>query len=314
MSADPLFKLFAGTFAVLVVASLAAWLLKHYIAHDLPQKTIDEFIARVRWWWAMTIVLGIAFAFGKVGVVLLAGLVSFLMLREFVSLAYTRRADHWALAAVFFVFLPLQYVLVGLEAYGLYAILIPVYAFLTLPIFAAISADTTRFFERTAKLQASLMICVYCVSYVPALLTLDIPGFDGGGLLLVAWLVLTVQSSDVLQYLWGELAGGRTLLAPSLSSERTIEGVVGGIGSAVVVGALLFWLTPFTLPQAALIALVVCLMGLFGGLVMSAIKRDRGVKEWGTAFEGQRGFLEHLDSVIFAAPVYFHILRYWWGS
>jgi phosphatidate cytidylyltransferase len=308
-----LLTLFGGTFAVLVVASLASWLLKRYVARDEARVAIDSFIERVQWWWVMVIVLGLAFTLGKAGVVTLFGFVSFLALREFVSLTYTRRSDHWALAAVFFFFLPLQYVLVGLEWYGLYAILIPVYAFLTLPIFAAISADTTRFFERVAKLFAALMICVYCMSCVPALMTLRIPGFEGGNLLLIAWLVLTVQSSDVLQYVWGELSG-RTPLAGALSSTKTVEGVVGGVFSATIVGTALAWLTPFSLVQAAGMALVVNLMGLFGSLVLSAIKRDRGVKEWGTSFEGRRGMLERLDSVIFAAPVYYHLLRYGWQA
>jgi phosphatidate cytidylyltransferase len=308
-----LLNLFAGTFAVLVVASLAGWALRRYVAHGEPHAAIDSFRERVGWWWVMVVVLGLAFVFGKVGVVVLFWFVSFLALREFVSLTYTRRGDHWALAAVFFFFLPAQYVLVARGWYGLWAVFIPVYAFLTLPIFAAMSADTTRFFERTAKLYSALMICVYCMSCVPALMTLRIPGFEGGNLLLIAWLVLTVQSSDVLQYLWGELQG-RTPLAPALTSTKTVEGVVGGIFAATIVGTALAWLTPFTLVQAAGMALAVNLMGLFGSLVLSAIKRDRGVMEWGTSFEGRRGMLERLDSVIFAAPVYYHLIRWGWQA
>jgi phosphatidate cytidylyltransferase len=155
------------------------------------------------------------------------------------------------------------------------------------------------------------MVCVYCISHVPALMTLRIPGFAGGNILLIAWLVLVVQGSDVLQYVWGKLAGRRKI-APELSPNKTVEGFVGGVASATLVGSLLAWLTPFNAWQAALIALVVCLMGFFGGLVMSAMKRDRGVKDWGTLIEGHGGMLDRLDSVIFAAPVYFHIVRYWW--
>lgn len=303
--------LFAGVFAVLVLASIVGAVLKRRVASGVPNATIDNLNARIRAWWWMVILLSIAFAFGKVGIVVLFAFISFLCLREFVSLTYTRRGDHWALALAFFVFLPLQFVLVGIGWYGLYAILIPVYAFLTLPIFAALSSDTTRFFERASKVQAALMICVYCVSYVPAIVTLRIPGFEGGNLLLIAWLVLVVQSSDVLQYVWGKLFGRRRI-APALSPSKTVEGALGGIASASVLGALLAWLTPFTVLQAAGIALLVNLMGFFGGLVMSAIKRDRGVKDWGTILEGHGGMLDRLDSVIFAAPVFFHVVRYWW--
>ena len=306
-----LLKLFAGVFGLLVFASIAGALLRHRLAGTGPNATIDNLNARIKAWWWMVILLGIAFAFGKGGVVVLFAFVSFLCLREFVSLTYTRRGDHWALALVFFFFLPLQFILVGAEWYGLYSILIPVYAFLTLPIFAALSADTTRFFERASKLQAALMICVYCISYVPALMTLRIPGYEGGNLLLIAWLVLVVQSSDVLQYVWGKLFG-RHSIAPALSPAKTVEGALGGIASATLLGAMLAWLTPFTVLQAAGIGTVVTLLGLFGGLVMSAIKRDRGVKDWGTILEGHGGMLDRLDSVIFAAPVYFHIVRYGW--
>jgi phosphatidate cytidylyltransferase len=306
-----LLKLFAGVFGLLVFASVSAAVLKHRLAADGPNATLDNLSARIKAWWWMVILLGIAFAFGKGGVVVLFAFVSFLCLREFVSLTYTRRGDHWALALVFFLFLPLQFILVGGEWYGLYSILIPVYAFLTLPIFAALSSDTTRFFERASKLQAALMICVYCISYVPALMTLRIPGFEGGNLLLIAWLVLVVQSSDVLQYVWGKLFG-RHSIAPALSPSKTVEGSLGGIGSATLLGAMLAWLTPFTVLQAAGMGALVTLLGLFGGLVMSAIKRDRGVKDWGTILEGHGGMLDRLDSVIFAAPVYFHVLRYAW--
>lgn len=306
-----LLKLFAGVFGVLLFASLVGAVLARRVAAGTRSAPVDNLNARIKAWWWMSILLGIAFMLGKAGVVALFGLVAFLCLREFVTLTCTRRSDHWPLALAFFFFLPLQFVLVGAEWYGLYAILIPVYAFLTLPIFAALSSDTMRFLERTAEVQAALMICVYCIAYVPALMTLRIPGFEGGNLLLIAWLVLVVQSSDVLQYVWGKLLGKRRV-APALSPSKTLEGAIGGIASAALLGVSLAWLTPFTPLQAAGIALVVTLMGFLGGLVMSAIKRDRGVKDWGTIIEGHGGMLDRLDSVIFAAPVYFHIVRYFW--
>jgi phosphatidate cytidylyltransferase len=306
-----LITFFAGIFGVLLFASVVGAVLRARVPAGTTNPTVDNLNARIKAWWWMVILLGVAFAFGKAGVVVLFAFVSFFALREFVSLTYTRRGDHWALALVFFAFLPLQYVLVGIEWYGLYSILIPVYAFLMLPIFAALSEDTTRFFERTAKVQAALMICVYCISYVPALMTLRLPGFEGGNILLIAWLVFVVQSSDVLQYVWGKLAGKRKV-APALSPSKTVEGLVGGVATATVLGAMLAWLTPFSVIQAAAIAFVVNAMGFLGGLVMSAIKRDRGVKDWGTIIEGHGGMLDRLDSVIFAAPIYFHIVRYWW--
>jgi phosphatidate cytidylyltransferase len=156
------------------------------------------------------------------------------------------------------------------------------------------------------------MICVFCVSHIPALLTLDIPGFAGKQLLLVAFLVIVVQGSDVLQYVFGKLFG-RHKVAPSVSPSKTWEGLLGGVAAATGLGAALSWITPFSTLQAAGFAFVACLMGFVGGLVFSAIKRDRGVKDWGRMIEGHGGMLDRLDSVIFAAPIFFHLTRFWFG-
>ena len=303
--------LFAGVFGVLLLASSIGALLKWRVAHGQPHTVIDNLNARVNAWWVMIGVIGLSFACGKGGVMVLFYLISFYALREFMSLAYTRRGDHAAIAVAFYIALPVQYFLIWIEWYGLYSIFIPVYAFLILPILAAVGGDTKRFLERTSKVQWGLMISVFCISHVPALLTLNIPGFEDRNLLLIAFLVIVVQGSDVLQYVWGKLLGKRKV-APELSPSKTWEGLLGGVASATALGALLSWATPFTPWQAALMSLTICVMGLFGGLVMSAIKRDRGVKDWGTMIEGHGGMLDRLDSVIFAAPIYFHALRYWW--
>ena len=186
--------------------------------------------------------------------IVLFAFASFTALREFVTLLPTRRADHLALVLAFFVVLPVQYYLIWIEWYGLYSIFIPVYAFLLLPIIAALCGDTTAFMPRVAALQWALMICVFCVSHVPALLTLNIPGYEGRQLLLIAFLVLVVQSSDVLQYVWGKVVG-RNKIAPLLSPSKTVEGFVGGVASASLIGAALWWITPFSVLQAGAMAL-----------------------------------------------------------
>ena len=160
-------------------------------------------------------------------------------------------------------------------------------------------------------LHLALMLCLYALSHVPALLYLQIEGYQGRSMLLIAWLIFVVQLSDVLQYVWGKLLG-RHLIAPALSPSKTWEGFVGGVASATLVGAALWWLTPFSPLQAAGMALVTTLMGFCGGLVMSAIKRDRGVKDWGGLIAGHGGVLDRIDSLIFAAPVFFHLTRFFW--
>ncbi len=304
--------LFGGVLCVLLLASLVTALLRWRVAGGAPHAVIDNLAARVSAWWWMVAILGIAFAMGRTAIIVLFCLLSFYALREFITITATRRGDHRAMVAAFFVFLPCQYLLVYTGWYGLFSIFIPVYAFLILPILSALSSETTRFLERCAGVQWAVMICVFCISHVPALLTLPIPDYEDRNLLLIAFLVIVVQGSDVLQYVWGKLLGKRKI-APLLSPSKTVEGFIGGVASATALGASLWWITPYGSPlKAGAIALVIALMGFLGGLVMSAIKRDRGIKDWGHMIEGHGGMLDRLDSVVFAAPVFFHLTRYWW--
>jgi phosphatidate cytidylyltransferase len=153
------------------------------------------------------------------------------------------------------------------------------------------------------------MVGVYCISHAPGLLLLSIPGYEGREHLLIVFLVTVVQASDVLQYLWGK-ALGRTPLLPALSPSKTVEGLVGGVLSAAALGGLLSWLTPFPVPEAIGLALVCALAGACGGAVMSAIKRDAGVKDYGSLIIGHGGLLDRVDSVAFAAPLFFHLVRW----
>jgi phosphatidate cytidylyltransferase len=288
------YLILAGLGGVLIVASVIGFFL-----HD------DNLNARIRGWWIMVILLSGAALAGTNMVIALFGLLSFGALREFITFTPTRRADHAALFASFFVVLPVQYGLIWIGWYGLYSIFIPVYAFLMLPALAVVSADAKNFLARTAETQWGLMVSVYCISYVPALLMLRVPR----SVLLMAFFVIVVQSSDVLQYVFGKLFG-RHKIAPEVSPHKTVEGFLGGIAGATLIGAQLYWITPFSRGQAAAMALVIALMGFLGGLVLSAIKRDRGIKDWGHLIEGHGGILDRLDSVCFSAPVFFHLTRY----
>ena len=250
-----------------------------------------------------------SFETGRVGSIVLFALISFLALREFITLTPTNRADHSALVWSFFVVTPVQYFLVGIEWYGFFSIMIPVYAFLLLATRVVLAGDTERFLERTASINWGLMACVYCVSYAPALLLLDVEGYDAGSGKLLLFLVLVVQASDVLQYIWGKLFGRRPI-APSVSPNKTWEGFAGGVACAVLLGTGLWWATPFNPWQAAAMALLIALMGFAGGLVMSAVKRDRGVKDYGAVIPGHGGVLDRIDSLLFAAPIFFHVTRF----
>ena len=307
-----IWQLFGGLIITLIIASSIGYGLKFKVGFSTPHAVIDNLTARINAWWVMILIIFAAAALGFYGVIGLFFVISFMALREFLSLLYIRRGDHLALAACFYVILPLQYFLVAIDWFSMFTIFIPVYGFLFLPILSALLGDTAHFLDRSTKVQWALMISVFCISHIPAILTLDIEGFEGKKLLLMIFLILVVQSSDVLQYVWGKLFG-KHKIAPKLSPSKTVEGFVGGVVSASVLGGLLYWLTPFNPVQAVLMSLLICLMGFLGGLVMSAMKRSMDVKDWGNMISGHGGMLDRMDSLCFAAPIFFHVVRYYWA-
>jgi len=307
---DPLLAwLFGGVLGILVLASAIGAVLKQTAKSDAARATIDNLNARTRAWWKMCAIFALTLLVGRVGSLVLFALLSLLALREYITLMPTRRGDHRTLLWIFFVITPLQYYLIGIRWYGFFAIMIPAVAFLFIPTRMAMAGDTGHFLERAAKIQFGIMICSYCLSHAPALLILNIPGFEGHDARLLLYLVLVDQMSDVLQYVWGKLSG-RHKIAPRVSPNKTWEGFVGGILTATALGAALWWATPFTPLQAAGMSLVIALLGFAGGLVMSAIKRDVGVKDFGAIIEGHGGILDRIDSLCFAAPIFFHLVRY----
>jgi phosphatidate cytidylyltransferase len=297
---------------LLVVATAVGFVLSRRALTDPARATVANLNARIRAWWIMVAVFTIAVWTGGIGSIVLFALMSLLALREFVTLAPTRQEDHRTLLWAFFLVTPLQYYLIAIRWYGLFAIMIPVYAFVLVAVSNVIAGRTDRFLERTASIHWGLMVCVYCVSHAPALLILDIPGYRTNAKLLV-FLVLVVQISDVLQYVFGKLFGKHPI-APAISPNKTWEGFAGGVLTASLVGTAIWWSTPFTPSQAFALSVAITLAGFAGGLVMSAIKRDRGVKDYGALIAGHGGMLDRIDSLCFAAPVFFHLTRYFFTT
>jgi phosphatidate cytidylyltransferase len=310
-----------GVLVILGAATVVAWVLRNRADVAIDPAIVETFRRRVRAWWLLFAALAAVFLIGKVATVVLFGLLSFWALREFITLTPTRPGDHRTLFWVFFLCTPVQFALVAMQGwaqkrwnvdlYAVYSVLIPVYAFLLIPARIAMAGDCKRFLERTAKIQAGLLICVYCLSYAPALLTLELPGDSAGrNIRLLFFFVLIVQLSDALQYAWAQIPS-KHLIVPSISQNRTWEGLLGGTASVTLIGLALWWATPFPPWLAALMSLVISLMAFAGGLTLSAIKRDRGVKDYGTLVEGHGGVLDRIDAICFAAPVFFHFTRWW---
>ena len=296
---------------ILAVFTVLGEILRANSTPGQPNPVVETFVTRVHSWWIMVVLFALAVISGQVGLLLFFAFASFAALREFLTYAYKRQADHLSLALGFFVILPLQYLFVGLGWTSLFTVFIPVYAFLLLPIVAALRGDANRFLVRVAETQWGLMICVYCISHVPALLNTAMHGEADRTVLLIVFLVMVVQLGDLCEYFAGRRIGRRRV-APGLSP-KTLEGIICGVLFAALAGIVLSWLTPFGWAGAAAMAALASVTGMFGSLVFAAIKRDKGVKDWSHLIPGQGGFLDQLDSVIFAAPVFYHVTHLVWG-
>ncbi len=296
---------------ILIAFTIIGETLRMRLPHGQTDPVVEAFNMRVHTWWGLAILLTLAVLLGKIGVILLFAFSSFAALREFLTFARKRRADHLSLALACFVILPLQYLFVWLDWTALFTVFIPVYAFLLLPIVSALRGDATNFMGRVAETQWGLMICVFCISHVPALLTYDMPDGSDRSILLIVFFAMVVQLGDVFEYYAGRRFGRRKI-APKLSP-KTVEGMIAGVLAAALIGAVLSWVTPFGLIGAAAMAALASLTGMFGSLVFAAIKRDKGVKDWSHLIPGQGGLLDQLDSVIFAAPIFYHVTQLVWA-
>lgn len=301
-------RLLAGVLALLVVATPLSWALRRRARSDGARRTLQNVWQRVIAWWLIFGLVAGALLLGRSGALVLFGAVSLLALREFSRVVELHEVDRRVLLWVAFVLVPLQYGLLSLGWYGLFVVLVPVYGFAFLAARAVLADDTGSFLARTAALHWGVFVCVYSLSHLPALLTLDLPPpVEPEAVLL--WLVVVVQLGDVFQYLWGK-SFGRRRLAPRTSPNKTWAGALGGIASAGALGAALAWACPFPPLPAAGLALTCATLGLLGDLVLSAVKRDAGVKDFGELLPGHGGVLDRVDSLVLSAPVYFHLVRF----
>jgi phosphatidate cytidylyltransferase len=261
--------------------------------------------------WIGALVFWVAWASGPVGSTLLFGMLSFLALREFVTLTHTRRADHRALILAFFLILPVQYIVVANRHFDLFTVFVPVYVFLALPVVTALRNDPTRFLERTAKLQWGLMVCLYGMSHAPALLLLNLQGLEGRGAFLVVYLVAVVAAAQIGQALASRVLRRRPV-ARAISRSFSWRAWALGVLGAGMVGLALFWATPFDPLAAWALGAITGGAGTFGDFVMQALKRDAGVRFWGTktSITGAVGLLDRVAALCFAAPVFFHVTRW----
>ena len=297
---------FLGAYLILMFATALVWVRKR----RYPERDYSELRLRIKTWWIIVVLTTFALGFNTYFSIFCLAFLSFLAFKEYLSLVPTRRADHrvllWAYLAI-----PVQYLLVGVEWYGVFLFFIPVYWFLIMPMRMVLIGETKGFLAAVGTLQWGLMTCVFSLSHMAYLLVLPAAGNpNGGGVALLFYLVFLTQFNDVAQYVWGKRYG-RTKVTPTVSPNKTLEGLIGGVMTTTLLAlALAPWLTPMRHVQALAIGVLIGFGGFIGDVTISAIKRDLGIKDSGSLLPGHGGILDRIDSLTFTAPVFFHVVYF----
>ena len=299
------------TGAMMIIAALlmVATAARLWMAQKQPDRDLTELRRRIQSWWWM---VGLLFAFlcwGITPTVVFLGFISFLALKEFLSVVPTRLADRrmifWAYLAI-----PIQYVIVSTAAPVAMASFVPIVVFLGLPIRAVLIGETKGFVRSVTVVQWATMLTVFCLSHLAALLTMPITTAPAGPVGSLLYVLFATQANDVFQFLWGKSLGGPKIV-PKISPNKTWAGFLGGAVTTASVSMLIGpWLTPLGGLASLGAGFAIAVMGFFGDCVMSAIKRDLGIKDSGHLIPGHGGILDRLDSVMYTAPTFFYLLHW----
>ena len=294
----------AGIFGTLVLATASVRVVRFRLAPSLA----TDLALRIRTWWIMCAVFVSALLIGRNASLVFLAVASFLALREYLSIVPLRPTDRTAVGVAYVAILA-QYGLIEFGRHDLVPIVVPIFALFALPIALLRGGETEAFLERLATISWGVLAFVYGFGYLAVLLaTGDLFDAGAGGAGWMLYLVVSAQASDVVQYAAGK-AVGRRPIAPRISPKKTWEGLIAGLVAATALAWLLGpWLTPLVGWRAALGGLVIGLAGFLGGLTMSAIKRDLGLKDSGTLLPGHGGMLDRIDSLYLSAPALYLLL------
>jgi len=300
-------------FMILIISSLATLSLVLFLRRQfLCRRDAGdrEVWLRVKTWWAIVLSLFAVLYISNGFSVWFFCFVSYLAFKEFITLIPTRISDHrvifWAYCTI-----PVQYYFIYISWYGMFIVFIPVYIFLLIPVRMLLRGDTQDFLKAVGTLHWGLMSTVFGLSHAAFLLTLRCEGSgEEYGVGLVLLLVFLTEANDIAQYCWGK-ALGRAKVVPSVSPNKTWAGLVGGVATTTFLAGLAGpALSPLPLSRALAVGLLTGIIGFFGDICVSAIKRDIGIKDSGKMLPGHGGILDRVDSLTFTAPVFFHFIYY----
>lgn len=296
----------AGMYSLLLIVTLVTFFKKKRNS----QKDYTEIVLRIKTFWIIVLLLGLSFILSPGFAIVFWALVSFLALKEYLTMIPTRRIDRrilfWAYASI-----PVQYYWIAYDWYNMFAIFIPVFVFLFLPLRMVMLGDPKGFVRAVGMLHWGIMMMVYCLSCLAALYLPDeISNPVAGSVGLILYLLFLNQFNDAAQYFWGKKLGKHKII-PTVSPNKTLEGFIGGVITTVLLALLLApYLTPLKPVSAFFVGLMISCAGFIGDIIVSALKRDLGVKDTGQLLPGHGGILDRIDSLVFTAPLYFHFLRY----
>jgi phosphatidate cytidylyltransferase len=305
---NPVHAALSGIFALLAVASLIVYAMRRNDKEDKHR----ELAERVKSWWFMIAIFSVAMLTTPLVSIFFFGLLSFLAFKEYISIIFLRRADRrmlfWAYLAI-----PAQYYFVADDWYGMFIVFIPVWVFFLLPFRLILAGEMQGFLTSVTSVSWGLMITVFAISHAAMLMRFPITSENmAGGAGLVLFLAILNQGNDVAQYVWGKLFGKHKIL-PAVSPKKTWEGFLGGMATTVA-GALILapFLTPFSVPFAIFAGMLIAATGFIGDVTFSALKRDMDIKDASSLIPGHGGILDRIDSLSLAAPLFFHVVRYFY--
>ncbi|ODA66224.1 Phosphatidate cytidylyltransferase [Methyloligella halotolerans] len=230
----------AGIYALLVAASLIVAVMRRRDGSGRHQELVD----RTKSWWWMIGAFTVCVVLNQTVAIVFLGLISYLALKEYLSLIPTRRIDRSVLLYAYLA-IPIQYYWAAIDWYGMFVVFVPVWMFLFFPIVMALRGETEGYLRAVGTLSWGLMMTVFTLSHMAMLLVAgDAENPMAGGLGLLLFLVVLTQLNDVAQYVWGRMLG-RHKVTPTVSPNKTWEGLIGGVATTIVLaGAIGPYLTP----------------------------------------------------------------------
>jgi phosphatidate cytidylyltransferase len=294
-----------GIVALLVLATVGVFVFNRLA----PDNGVDELTPRLRSWWVMVATFSAAMTISRTASLIFLALISFLALKEYLSLVTVRRADRfialWAYLAI-----PVQYYWLFGGYHDMALLFVPLYALLFCSGGMVFAGGPGGYLRSVGTVNWGLMITVFALGHLGFLVVLPDAGNPAGGSAgLLMYLVFLTQSGDVVQFIAGKSLG-RNKVVPRVSPNKTWEGLIAGLVSTVILAVVLApWLTPLDHREGLLAGLLIGLAAFVGDVTISAMKRDLGVKDTGTLLPGHGGVLDRVDSLIFAAPLFYHFVH-----